>query len=209
MKPNISTANDLTRGQESAVLIKIAEQLDIEDIQKAIETFLRGSVKVVWVKLIDMIGTTKTSATTEKFVAKEKFLKDSKEVKFYGIWGNFTKWFLPGEGKIEGSLGEQELRYGNLVKNSVDGQIITELGGKEKAETSLIELYDLLKRQANGGEGVLLTNGYANIFYIRDESGILRAVSVHGAGVGWNVRAYSVVSLRGWGAGNRVFSRNS
>lgn len=173
------------------------------------KTFLRGTVEIVVRKILDMLGTTTTSATTEKFVAKDKFREDSQEVKFYGIWDNFTNWFLDGNGKIEEPLGEQVLRYGNLTKNSVDGPIIEELGCEAKAETTLTELYDLLKKQANGEEGDLLTNGYANIIYVRDISGVLRAVSVAWDGVGWRVYARSVEVPRDWRAGIRVFSRNS
>lgn len=49
-KPDIATANGLTRGQESAVLIKVAEQMNLDDIKIAVEGFLRGDAKVVMVK---------------------------------------------------------------------------------------------------------------------------------------------------------------
>jgi hypothetical protein len=160
-------------------------------------------------KILNMLGTTTTSATTEKFVAKEKFRKDSKEVKFYGFFRSFEEDFLSGDGKIEEPLNEQELRYGNLTKNSVDGPIIEELGGEAKAETTLTELYDLLKKQANRKCGDLLTNGYANILYIRNTSGVLRAVNVNRCDDGWHVFAASVEDPHGWPAGRRVFSRNS
>ena len=173
------------------------------------KAFLRDTVEIVRTKILDMLGTTTTSATTVKFIAKDKFRKDSKEVKFYGIWDNFTNWFLAGNGKIEEPLGEQELRYGNLTKDSVDGPIIQELGGEAKAETTLTELYELLKKQTNGEDGDLLTNGCANIFYIRDTSGVLRAVLVRWRVDGWRVLAYSVVSPYDCHAGRRVFSRNS
>jgi len=162
--------------------------------------------------LVNWIETTKTSATTEKFVAKEKFVKDSKEVKFYGIWDIFTEWFLSDDGKIEDPIGSQELRYGNLTKDSVDRPIIEELGGEAKAETTLSELYDLLKKQAKGEEGEegdLLTNGYANIFYIKNTEDVLRAVHVRWYDDGWNVLAYSVERSFGRSAGRRVFCCNS
>ena len=169
----------------------------------------RAKLEVKLIQILNWLGTTTTSATTEKFVAKEKFVKDSKEVKFYGIWDNFTNWFLADDGKIEEPINEQTLRYGNLTKSSVDGPIIEELGGEAKAETTLSELYDLLKKQAKGEEGDLLTNGYANIFYIKDTSGVLRAVSVRWGGGGWSVYAYSIEPSDDWVAGSRVFSRNS
>jgi len=176
----------------------------------------RAKLEVKLVQILNWIGTTTISATTEKFVAKDKFRKDSKEVKFYGIWNNFTEWFLSGNGKIEEPIDEKELRYGKLIKSSVDGPIVEELGGEAKAETTLTELHDLLKKQANGlkkqangEEGDLLTNGYANIFYVKDTSGVLRAVRVIWRGVGWRVRADSVEYPHDWFVGFRVFSRNS
>ena len=169
----------------------------------------RAKLEVKLVQILNWIGTTTISATTEKFVAKDKFRKDSKEVKFYGIWNNFTEWFLSGNGKIEEPIDEKELRYGKLIKYSLDGPIVEELGGEAKAETTLTELHDLLKKQANGEEGDLLTNGYANIFYVKDTSGVLRAVDVHWDDAGWIVAANSVEHPGDWSVGYRVFSRNS
>ena len=169
----------------------------------------RAKLEVKLVQILNWIGTTTISATTEKFVAKDKFRKDSKEVKFYGIWNNFTEWFLSGNGKIEEPIDEKELRYGKLIKSSVDGPIVEELGGEAKAETTLTELHDLLKKQANGEEGDLLTNGYANIFYVKDTSGVLRAVIVGWCDAGWHVDAHSVEDPNVWFVGHRVFSRNS
>jgi len=169
----------------------------------------RAKLEVKLVQILNWIGTTTISATTEKFVAKDKFRKDSKEVKFYGIWNNFTEWFLSGNGKIEEPIDEKELRYGKLIKSSVDGPIVEELGGEAKAETTLTELHDLLKKQANGEEGDLLTNGSANIFYVKDTSGVRRAVHVNWYGAGWNVDAGSVEPPSDGGVGCRMFSRNS
>ncbi len=177
--------------------------------EEAAMAFLRGVFEVVRVKLLDILGTVKTSATTERFVAKQKFVKDSKEIKFYGIWDNFTAWFLAGDGKIEEHVGEQTLSYGNLTKDSVDGPIIEELGGEAKVETTLSAIYGLLLKQPKGEEGALLTNGYANIFYVRDVNGTLRAVDASWHDGGWYVYASSVESTLAWDAGGRVFSSNS
>lgn len=192
---------DVTLGTVEAVFNKLGGL-------EGVEAFLRGTVEIIVKSIIGWFGTTTTKATTEKFVAKEKFRMDSKEVKFYGIWDNFRDWFISDDGKIEDPLGEQTLRYGKLTKNSVDVPIIEELGGEAKAETTLNEFYDLLKKQANGENGVLLTNGYANIFYIRDQNGVLRAVNARWDDDGWAVGAISVESPIEWIADNQVFSRN-
>ncbi len=192
---------NMTWGTMEAIVNKLGGE------EKA-KAFLRGAAEVAWTKLLEAIGAVKVTVE-EKFVAKEKFREDSKEVKFYGIWSNFTKWFLSSEGTIEEPVGDQELRYGKLIKGSVDGPIIEELGGEAKAETTLSEMYTLLKEQSNGEDGVLLTNGYANIFYVHDTSGVLRAVNVIWFVGGWRVSAYSVVHPLDWNAGFQVFSRNS
>lgn len=55
----------------------------------------------------------------------------------------------------------------------------------------------------------LLTNGYANIFYIRDSKGTLWAVYCFWDSDRryWYVYAFSVEDPNEWRAGNRVFSR--
>jgi hypothetical protein len=83
------------------------------------------------------------------------------------------------------------------------------LGGNEAAETTLTEIYATMEAQPNGENGSLLNNGWANIFYIVDINGTLRAVGVRWIGEGWIVIACSVEDLNKWNADNRVFSRNS
>jgi len=200
-------SKDYTVGQLNAMVKKLIEQVG----KKGPDLLLQGKLKIEAVKesILNWLDITTTSATTEKFVAKDKFIKDSKEIKFYGFYGSFEEDFLVGNGKTEEPLSEQELRYGNLTKNSVDSPIIEELGGEAKAETTLTELHNLLRKQGNGEEGDLLTSGYANIFYTRNTKGVLRAVSVNWHDVGWCVYANSVENPNGWNAGIRVFSRNS
>lgn len=161
--------------------------------------------------ILELVSTVVVSATTSKFVAKDRFVVNTKRnapVKISTVWSNFTSWFLSGDGKTEDPISEQTLRYHKLRKSSVDGPIITELGGEEKSETTLTEMFSLMEKQKNGEDGVLLDNGYANIFYIRDQNGVLRAVIVYWNGDGWRVSAHSIEDPRRWGDGYQVFSRN-
>jgi len=100
-------------------------------------------------------------------------------------------------------------RHHDLKRDSLDAEILADLGGEAEAEVTLAGVYELLKLQPRGEAGDLLVNGYANIFYARDKGGILRAVGVYWRDFGWLVYAYSVGHPDGWGAGCRVFSRNS
>jgi hypothetical protein len=143
----------------------------------------------------------------DKFIAKDNFVVDTSKkakVKISYLGDNFINWFLE---KTEEPFPGSTVWGRNLEKDSVDGPILVELGGQEKAETTLFELFIMMKRQAKGENGRLLTNGYANIFYIRDINGILRAVSVYWYGSGWRVRAHSVEATNPWCADDRVWSR--
>jgi len=162
--------------------------------------------------ILELVSTIVVSATTVKLVAKEKFVINTKRnapVKISYLGDNFKAWFLNGVGKTEDLISEQTLRYHKLRQPSVDGPIIVELGGEAKAETTLSEMFSLMEKQKHGEDGVLLNNGWANIFYIKDNAGVLRAVLVFWDGDGWYVRAVSVEDPRRWFVGDLVFSRNS
>lgn len=179
--------------------VKSGKQIDREVVRKALGLDI----------LFEFVDTAVIPATC-KFVARDKFVVDASDkvgVKIAWLVSNFEEWFLD---KIEEPAGESELCCHGLLKPSLDGPIIAELGGEsKKVETTLAELFSLLKKQGNGEDGVLLTNGYANIFYSRDINGELRAVSVCWRGVGWSVHACSVERPYRWRVGDRVFSRNS
>jgi len=174
--------------------------------KKIVELFAQGVPLPS--ELLELIGTVTTPATTENFIASEHFIVNTKKgapVKISYLSENFEKWFL---GKNEVPVAEAVLRYHKLLKNSVDAPIISELGGESEVERSLSQMFSLMERQTSG-ENILLTNGYANIFYIKDITGVLRAVFCGWDGVGWIVDASSVAGPGGWNADDRVFSRSS
>ena len=119
--------------------------------------------------------------------------------------------FLADGGKVETSIFDSKLRPYRLRKDSVDGPIIADLGGVEAAETTVAEMIALMKAQGRGQQGILLTNGYANIFYIKDTKGVLWAVCCdwHSDGRCWLVSAGPIAGPGTWSAGFRVFSRDS
>ncbi len=170
----------------------------------------KDSAPEVPVKILSgVISTTAISATTEKFIAKDRFKVDTSKkakVKISILGNNFENWFL---GKIEEPFTGSMINGCQLEKSSVDGPIIAELGGEKVAETTLAEIYAMMEKQPNGEAGALLNTGWANIFYVRDINGTLRAVGVSWRGLGWDVGAYSVGNPDEWNDGHRVFSRNS
>jgi len=88
-----------------------------------------------------------------------------------------------------------------------DDEIRKEIGAGCE-ETTLAAIWALMERQLNGESGILLTNGYANIFYVYDQNGDLRVVHVHWLGDGWSVLASSVGLPREWNVCCRAFSHN-
>lgn len=158
--------------------------------------------------LLEEIGTVAIPAIAERFVARYKFVfgySEEDPVKISFLHFNFKQWL---QGKTEEPMVATELRYAKLVEASIDGPILKELG--DKAETTLAHIWVLMEHQSNRENGVLLTNGQANIFYVRDADGVLRMAGVRWLSGGWNVIAHSVVRRqRRWHGGERVFSRNS
>ena len=147
-----------------------------------------------------------TIPATERFIVSDRIAAIRKSGRKIYTGSNFEKWFF--EITVE-PIEETQLRHYKLLKAEVDGTIIAELGGKIKAETTFSGMLALMEKQANGENGILLTNGYANIFYIRDGNGVLRAVGCYWDGGGWYVRADSVEGPDRWGEGYQVFSCNS
>ena len=164
--------------------------------------------KIAADKLLKFVGITTVTAN-KKFVVADHFKVDTSvnaEVEIGYLGDAFKKWFL---GKTEEPNSQTELTYAELSKESVDKPILDELGNT--AETTLCMMWSILKLQPKGESGALLTNGHANIFYVRDTNGELRAVCArwYAAYGDWSVNAYSVGDPGAWDAYDQVFSRNS
>lgn len=182
--------------------------------ERQFKEFLRK--EIIWPKpvpsttgLLIPVGTVTVAATTTLFVARDRFVLNTKKgapVKISYLGDNFKSWFLRKE---EQPFGGSTLKYGKLSRYSVDGPILKELGGEAEAETTLTEIFSLMEAQKNGEDGALLNNGYANIFYVRDTNGGLRAVYVFWSVGGWRVGADAVSDPREWRGGHQVFSRDS
>ncbi|MES2006520.1 MAG: hypothetical protein V4436_00260 [Patescibacteria group bacterium] len=94
------------------------------------------------------------------------------------------------------------LGYANLSRNAYDREIKAEL--PENHEVELWHIAELIKAQPGGKDGLLLNNGYANIFYV---GGFAVHVYWSADDRGWFVNGWALGGGR-WGAGSRVFSRN-
>jgi len=157
----------------------------------------------------DIIFIATIPAATEQFVARENFIIDTSnnaKVKISCLDSYFELCFIS---KVENPFPGSLIVARQLIKSSVDAPILKELGGNEKAETMLTEIYAMMRMQADGKkDGDLLTDGCANIFYVKDITNTLRAVHVSWHVDGWRVDAYSIEGSSEWHVGHRVFSHN-
>ena len=153
--------------------------------------------------ILSFLGTVDIPGSDKSFIAADNFVSGKNGVGF--VCNDFEEWFL---GKTEKQALKSSLCYHKLNEVSSDAPILKELG--DKAETSLAELFHLLQLQERGQKGVLLTNGYSNIFYVRDALGELRAVNVRllGNDTSWTVEVDEVTDQEEWWSDNQVFSRN-
>jgi hypothetical protein len=167
--------------------------------------------------LLKPVGTVTILATTDKFVARDKFFRFSRDsndrvlnekVSLNPLDVFFTEFFLKKEGKVEDPMMEHKLYYSEVGGFSKSVPIIAKLGGEVQAETNLIEIYDLLIKQPRGEKGVLLTNRSSNVFFVRDKGGLLRVINVrwgYDGESGWDIEVNSTEHSL---AGYQVFSRN-
>ena len=194
----------IMNGKEAAALCAQAIINRTKEAAKKADKDPGGAASILSV----MISATTIPASTKEFVVKDKFKVDTKrkaKVKIYYLGTNFKVWFME---KIEGPFAGSTIYGRQLDKSSIDSLILPSLGGQEKAETTMAEIYAMMERQPNGEAGDLMNNGCANIFYVCDINGTLRTVNVYWLVNGWYVRAYWVQSPFGWPVGRMVFCRN-
>lgn len=175
---------------------------------KAIANYMKAKNEARAVLLSNVIYTFSVPATTEKFVVKDNFKVDISKmakVKISYLSVDFQRWF---SAKVEHPFAGSKILGRKLENNSIDGPIIYELGGQEKAEITLAEIYAMMTDQFNGKNGCLLNNEWANIFYVNDVNGTLRTVFVAWVNGGWRVGASSIEDHYKWMAYRLVFARD-
>ncbi|HXP88353.1 MAG TPA: hypothetical protein VN841_26735 [Bryobacteraceae bacterium] len=102
--------------------------------------------------------------TTEPFIAQDHFvlnIESRDQILISLIGGDFLRWFHE---KREIPAGPATLRSYELQDNAGDATIVAELGGEQKAETTLAQVFWLLERQKRGERGALANNGWGNLW---------------------------------------------
>lgn len=195
------------------VVCDLLEKLADPEWVSATKRFLRKEdpwTKVEEVKQILLKAITNVALPAiEMFKAKDHFkVGEVRGVNIGWLGENFKQVFLNGKGKIEVEVPETTLRIHQLIKRSVDEQIIAELGGEKMAETTLAQVWQMFTKQGHGEAGDLRVDGYiANIFYVRDATGALWAVGCRWFSYGWEVGAGPVTNSDGWYTEGWVLSR--
>jgi hypothetical protein len=149
--------------------------------------------------------TTVEMPAIKKFVAKDHFVKGNKMVDFDYINDNFKDNFID---VVEKDIPQATLAVSTLQEYTRGKEIMDELG--EQKTILLAHLWELLKKQPKGEDGVLLTNGYANIFYIKGKKGKFWAVACYWySGLhSWDLCAFPVARQDEWGEGRRTISQD-
>jgi hypothetical protein len=151
--------------------------------------------------LLELVATSVVPGCTAPLVIRD-CIKNNTAVKFSTIWAEFKDRFFD---KTENPTPELTYRKYKLLHISADGPILVELGGEAKAEGTFSAAYALLKVQARGQPGFLQTNGYANIFYVKDKKGVLCAVRIGWADDGWVIDAIPVQDPLAWNGQHEIF----
>lgn len=120
------------------------------------------------------LETTIELPAVKNFSAKDRFqVGDVEDIKISWIGSNFQTAFLSDDGKVETDVAEATLRVHLLLKSSVNGPIIAELGGEEVAETTLARMFQFMKLRD------CIKKDTWFIFYIRDANSVLWAVDCY------------------------------
>ena len=189
--------------------MKYDGELNLEQIEaivnklggmEGIQRFLRDEIIVSESSKLTELSfheETTVGPLTKRFVPNEFF---TAQQGLY-LWNDMQRVLKNAQAVDPVKTEATKLRSFDLTKNAYDKKIKAELSGN--CEVELWQIAELIEAQKNGEDGSLLTNGYANIFYVADF-----AVGVHWGADDreWNVAGWRLVGGR-WRAGSRVFSR--
>lgn len=164
---------NLTAGQLNAIVKKLGGE---EGALKLLRDELVIS-EVVTKKLLERLSTTVVVPAMTQFIATDNFIVDTSsnaKVKISYLGDKFKINFLR---MVENNkVIAEDLAISKLLEKSLDPAILTALGGEAKVRITLGQFFAAFAKQPNGEKGALLTNGYPNVGYVSDITGVLWAV---------------------------------
>ncbi|MFA5994731.1 MAG: hypothetical protein WC823_07280 [Parcubacteria group bacterium] len=158
--------------------------------------------------LLEPLGSIAIPAMTDKFMIRKHFIIDESEkarVRIARFGFNFKEHFLWSEDGAD-PMRPAATMYCHQVKKPVQSNaIIRNLGADHQMETTLDMMFALMEKQANKENSMLLLNGYANIFFVRDDNRRVLWTVFGSWKNGWYIDA-KLSGVDKWHEGHRVFS---
>ncbi len=139
---------------------------------------------------LEFVDDIEIPATTKKFVAREKFvvgMDPDSEIPIAEIDEDFRQWFLSGD-LSEDPMDQTTVSCSRLKHFISDIALINEIGGEDLSEVLATEMFVAMKSQHN----VLKEKRELVNFYVRDGSGILRAIQWGWLKTGWGISAFPI-----------------
>lgn len=196
---------ELTLGQTEALMNKVGGMDGLKKVLSGewivgepgkVGKRAAGVSRKVPADLLLLVGEPIPVPATECFIARDKFVIDRNgELPISYLGDNFKDNFLD---VIEGDVKAADLKQRKLLKRSIDGPILSALGGQGKAKVALAHVFEFLK---------VADRSQWFIFYVEDAKGTVGAVGAYWSDRGWRVSAHSVEDTREWRGGLRVVSR--
>jgi hypothetical protein len=154
---------------------------------------MMGQLEVSTV-LLQPLETALAPATTAPVVVQDYFKKNT-GVRFSTVFAEFKHRFFD---RTERPAAAATYRKHKLLVIADDARILGELGCGTKVEGTLAAAFAFLQHQPKGEAGFLQTNGYANLFYMRDKKGELCAIRISWTSQGWEFDAIPVADPLAW-----------
>lgn len=160
--------------------------------------------------LLGFVATAEMPAIDSFSVAEKIRVGETDGVKIGWIGNNFRRAF---GSLMETNIPSATLRINRLKKGSVDSPIIDEYGGTELAAGFIAYMFEMMKKQGHGKQGVLLTNYHANVIHVPDPGDPKKVCAVgfdwfSGSGH-WRIEAYPITDPDEWHTDDQFVSLDS
>lgn len=99
--------------------------------------------------------------------------------------------------------------YGcDISEKGVDSPLYIAMNSQGKSPIMLAEIYQLLLAQPNGEDGIMLNNGFGNVFFVGCQPGDKMAIVLFWNVAGWVIRSFNESATEIREAHGRVFSHH-
>jgi hypothetical protein len=194
---------DICHKAEKNELLRSALKKVMNMNPKALSAFL-GKTQMLFRRLSRVVSDISLEAT-EIFKTREFFKTKDKDGIFAYVDGDIFNYF---DDVVKNSPAKELSSY-EFTEDITEENIIGDAkAGDIYEEVDLAHIKQICECHIVKGEKLLLEDGKANLFWIRNKKGGLCMVIVRLGCVGWDVRTYVFDASFTWYAGYRSFFRN-